>query len=226
MEMAFNDDGLHGVAHLRNNGTFLYSTSDGGLTWTNLGQPANWKSSRITAVPGTNAYVATSVNGFDRGSSVSYDNGVTWTVIESLVPKAVTRFFDASTGYAGSFFLTGPPLRGGIYKSQIVFEVPLSENKRRVSKPGMKREDITKEALVKVYPIPANNLVNISLPAAFTKAMSVISIVNMDGKVLATRTIKAGTLMQVDVSKLSPGLYIVRIQSNTQTITKAITIAR
>ncbi len=63
-EIAFNDDKLHGVAHLRDNNyqTFLYSTFDGGITWTNLGQPANWKSSRITAVPGTNALVSTSVN--------------------------------------------------------------------------------------------------------------------------------------------------------------------
>jgi photosystem II stability/assembly factor-like uncharacterized protein len=48
-EIAFNDDMLHGVAHLRGGGgTFLYSTADGGITWTNLGQPVNWKNSRIT----------------------------------------------------------------------------------------------------------------------------------------------------------------------------------
>jgi photosystem II stability/assembly factor-like uncharacterized protein len=53
-EIAFNDDMVHGVAHLRSgNFTFLYSTADGGLTWTNLGQPANWKAaaSRRCQVP-------------------------------------------------------------------------------------------------------------------------------------------------------------------------------
>ena len=39
---------------------------------------------------------------------------------------AVSRFYNATTGYAGSFFFTGPPFNPGIYKSQINFKLPLS----------------------------------------------------------------------------------------------------
>ncbi len=86
---------------------FLFATTDGGITWKGLGQPAYWKRSRITAVPGTNALVSTSVIGFDRGSAVSYDNGLSWTTINNTILMAVCRFYNSSTGYAGSFFVTG-----------------------------------------------------------------------------------------------------------------------
>lgn len=122
-EIAFNDDKLHGITHVRSNTqTFLFATSDGGVTWTNLGQPAYWKSSRITAVPGTNAFVSTSVIRSNQGSAVSYDYGLTWTEIEKTAPKAVARFLDAETGWAGGYFITGPPFSGGIFKSQIIFQ--------------------------------------------------------------------------------------------------------
>ena len=163
-EIAFLDDGLHGVAHLRGrNRTFVFSTSDGGLTWTNYFQPANWKNSRVTAVPGTNAFVSTSINNpFFRGSAVSYDAGQTWTEIEKDASKAACRFFDAKTGYAGGFFLTGPPLRGGIYKSQIVFQPAGIESAHRSAKQAIQPNEITTDALVKVYPTPAKNVVNIA----------------------------------------------------------------
>jgi photosystem II stability/assembly factor-like uncharacterized protein len=229
MEIAFNDDGLHGVAHLRNNFTFLYSTSDGGLTWTNLGQPFNWKSSRITSVPGTNAFVSTAVNNASfRGSAVSYDNGVTWTELERTTSKAVARFFDANTGYAGGFFVTGPPFNGGIYKSQIAFQLP-SSNHNRIGDnklAGIQFEKNPAETDVTVYPSPASNVVTISLPVAFVKTTSVISIVTMDGKVIETRKSKATNSIQMDVSKLTPGLYVLRIQSGTQVINKTISIVR
>jgi photosystem II stability/assembly factor-like uncharacterized protein len=132
-EIAFLDDGLTGIAHLRNNTigrTYVFSTTDGGLTWTNYFQPPNWKNSRVTAVPGTHAFVSTAVHGnpIFQGSAVSYDAGKTWTEIEKDADKAVCRFFDANTGYAGGFYITGHPVLGvgGMFKSQIVFQTPLS----------------------------------------------------------------------------------------------------
>jgi photosystem II stability/assembly factor-like uncharacterized protein len=226
MEIAFNDDGLHGVSHVRGSQTSLYSTNDGGLTWTNLGQPANWKSSRITAVPGTNALVATSVNGFDRGSSLSYDNGVTWTIIESTVPKAVTRFFDANTGYAGSFFLTGPPLRGGIFKSQIVFQLPSQDKQGSITKSDIQQQNNITDALVKIYPTPANDVVNIALSGELLHAAGVVSLLSSDGRVIETRRAEASNLTQITVSNLPAGIYMIRITTSKQTINKVFTIVR
>jgi photosystem II stability/assembly factor-like uncharacterized protein len=231
-EIAFLDDGLHGVAHLRGRGrTFVFSTSDGGLTWTNYFQPANWKNSRITAVPGTNAFVSTSThpNPLFTGSSVSYDAGQTWTDIERNAPKAACRFFDANTGYAGSFYVTGHPIFGvgGLYKSEIVFQIPSPQNRNgSITKSTIQPEKNLTDALVKVYPTPANNVLNISLPDALANTVNVVSLVSTDGKIIETRRTEASNLLQLDVSKLIPGMYIVRIQSNTQIISKAITIKR
>ncbi|MEO6542003.1 MAG: T9SS type A sorting domain-containing protein [Ferruginibacter sp.] len=228
-EIAFNDDMVHGVAHLRDNfgQTFLFSTADGGVTWTNLGQPANWKNSRITSVPGTNALISTGISGNPnfRGSAISYDNGTTWTEIERAVNKTVSRFYDAETGYACATFVTGPPLRGGIYKSEIVFQTPpvaLISN----TQPSIDLVKGTVDAMVKVYPSPANNVVNISMDDALVNTNSAISIVSMAGKVLESTLSKGSKVIQMNVSKLPAGIYIVRVEANGSTINKTITITR
>jgi photosystem II stability/assembly factor-like uncharacterized protein len=228
-EIAFNDDMVHGVAHLRSgNFTFLYSTADGGLTWTNLGQPANWKSSRITAVPGTNALISTAVNSpAFRGSGISYDNGYTWTELERATSKAAARFFDAHTGYAGSFFVTGPPFQGGIFKSEIVFQVPSAEtSKKNVTQSATLPERTPREFLVKAYPIPASNVLTIVLDDELVNAKSIVSLVRIDGLPVATRRSVGTKSISLDVSRLLPGTYIVQVMANNQTSSKTVTIAR
>ncbi len=231
-EIAFNDDRMHGVTHVRSaNGTFLYNTSDGGVTWTNLGQPANWKSSRITAVPGTNAFVSTSVIFSNRGSAVSYDNGVSWTVIDSTVSKAVARFYDAQTGWAGGFFVTGPPFSGGLYKSQIAFETPGCHNKVN---PDQMDNSITSNRPsintiagdgIKIFPTPAGDVVNVSFEKTSGNSGNVVSILNIKGQLIETKK-TFGPSVQFNVSTLSPGIYILRVTSDGETINKMITVAR
>ena len=233
-EIAFLDDGRTGVAHLRNPGifrTYVLSTTDGGLTWTNYFQPPNWKNSRVTAVPGTNAFVSTSThpNPLFTGSSVSYDAGQTWTHIDQTAQKAVCRFFDANTGYAGGFHVSGHPFFGdkGIFKSEIVFQLPPSQaNNRSIVKTSVQAEKNITDALVKVYPTPANDVVNIALPDAMVNTVSAISVLSSDGKLIETRSAKGSNLIQLDVSKLRAGIYVIRIVTNTQTISRAITITR
>jgi photosystem II stability/assembly factor-like uncharacterized protein len=225
-EIAFLDDGLHGVAHLRGRGrTFVFSTSDGGLTWTNYFQPANWKNSRVTAVPGTNAFVSTSThpNPLFTGSSVSYDAGQTWTDIERTRQKAVCRFFDATTGYAGGFFVTGTPLLG-MFKSEIVFQTNSELKSSNVN--SIEQIKTKADGLVKIYPTPANDVVNVFLPDAVMNGSEVVSVLSMDGKVMQSGKSTGSQLIRVNVSKLPAGSYVLRIKTSTQTINKVITIAR
>ncbi|MGB8190426.1 MAG: T9SS type A sorting domain-containing protein, partial [Chitinophagaceae bacterium] len=233
MEIAFNDDKLHGVTHVRDNfGTYLYQTSDGGVTWTNLGSPANWKSSRITAVPGTNALISTGINGNPafRGSAISYDNGTTWTELERSVQRTVSRFYDAETGYACAAFITGPPLRGGIWKSAIVFELPANNKKGpheektvSVKQPSV---EVKSDDLVKVYPTPARDVISILLQDPLAITNKTISIISMDGRVMLSTQQGGSNLVRLNVSKLPAGVYTVRITTNAQTINKVITIVR
>jgi photosystem II stability/assembly factor-like uncharacterized protein len=236
-EIAFLDDGLTGVAHLRNNTigrTYVFSTTDGGLTWTNYFQPANWKNSRVTAVPGTNAFVSTSThpNPLFTGSSVSYDAGQTWTHIDQTARKAVCRFFDANTGYAGSFYVTGHPLfgTGGLFKSEIVFQLPtanrLADENNRSKPQNLQQATLVASADINVYPIPAADAVTVVLPDPLAKVKTVVNIVSVDGKLAESRTSSGSKLIRVDVSKLPAGLYMIRVTGNGQTISKQITIAR
>jgi photosystem II stability/assembly factor-like uncharacterized protein len=233
-EIAFLDDGLHGVAHLRGrNRTFVFSTSDGGLTWTNYFQPANWKNSRVTAVPGTNAFISTSThpNPLFTGSSVSYDAGQTWTDVERNAQKAACRFFDAQTGYAGGFYQTGHPVFGvgGIYKSQIVFQTAaLPDNAISASnaKQAAIDERMINENGVKVFPTPARDVVHLILPGAVVNKEGVVSIHSLDGRLLQSTKLSGATSMRLNVSKLPAGVYTLRITSKTQMINKVITIAK
>jgi hypothetical protein len=124
----------------------------------------------MTAVPGTHAFVSTSVhpNPLFTGSSVSYDAGKTWTHIDQTAQKAVCRFFDATTGYAGGFYVSGHPVlsQRGIFKSTIQFELthytccPKQQRDATFRHPA--NENWKADATVKVYPTPARNIINIA----------------------------------------------------------------
>jgi photosystem II stability/assembly factor-like uncharacterized protein len=236
-EIAFLDDGLTGVAHLRGRGrTFVFSTTDGGITWTNYFQPPNWKNSRITAVPGTNAFISTSThpNPLFTGSSISYDAGQTWTDLERNRQKAACRFFDATTGYAGGFYITGHPVLGvgGIYKSDIVFEVPAADDNTVVqqnnsinqSTIGLEKKD--KPESFKVYPTPANDVINVFLENSLMNNSSVVSLFNIDGRLIESKKPQGSKLVQLNVSKLPTGQYVLRVTSKSQTTNKIITVKR
>ena len=96
-EIAFNDDALHGLAHIRSGATTkLFATSDGGLTWTQrvTASIPNWRRDRITSVPGTNSFISTSTSA-QGGSAISNDNGLTWTLIENTTQKCLCTYEDS-----------------------------------------------------------------------------------------------------------------------------------
>lgn len=231
-EIAFLDDGLTGVAHLRHPATFrtfVYSTLDGGLTWTNYFQPPNWKNSRLTAVPGTNAFISTSVsqNVAFTGSSISYDAGQTWAHIDQTGSKAACRFYDANTGYAGGLHVSGHPVFGtrGIFKSQIVFEMPpayaIGEN---VDLSDVAQDNVIDENQVNCFPMPARDIINVEVPDDFGDTGARISIHSMYGNLLQSAELSGAKSTQLNVSKLPAGMYMLRIVSGTQRIDKVISI--
>ncbi|RYZ54272.1 MAG: T9SS type A sorting domain-containing protein [Sphingobacteriales bacterium] len=191
-EIAFLDDGLRGLSHLRNGSvTMLFSTDDGGLTWTQL--PTHpWKQSKITAIPGTGRFMSTSVVSNSPGSAYSDDHGLTWVVVD-MKAKAACRFFDSTTGWGAGYFNDKPGLQmsGGIYKWDTT---TLS-----VADPGIGE-------LYKVYPNPAGDKINISYPQ--TAGMQQLLIYNAIGSLV--KMVDHATTQPVDIAGLPGGMYFIR----------------
>jgi photosystem II stability/assembly factor-like uncharacterized protein len=195
-EIAFNDDGLHGLTNLRtpNNTVILFSTADGGVTWTQMVPTPQWKRSRVTSVPGTSTFVSTSVVGANRGSSYSTDNGVSWTVIESLVPKAACKFLNSTTGWGGGFFNDinpNAPMSGGLWKWDNTVLLGLNEN-------------ISKSFYV-LSPNPAADVLNISLGA--DSATDDLKFYNAIG--VLVKEIDNTNGLEIDIRNLPLGMYII-----------------
>jgi photosystem II stability/assembly factor-like uncharacterized protein len=195
-EIAFSDDGLHGLTNIRtaNNTVILFSTVDGGATWTQMAPHPKWKRSRVTAVPGTSTFVSTSVIYSNRGSAYTKDNGATWIEIDGTVQKAACRFLNSTTGWAGGYFNDNPIyiIGDGIYKWDNTVSLSVQKNN---AKP-----------LYTVYPNPAANILHISLGADVTR--DDLQFYNSIG--VLVKEVNNSNGEEINVSDLSAGVYLIK----------------
>lgn len=176
---------------LRNGATNnFYSTTDGGATWS---AASTFTGTRkvLSYIPNTSTIVATSsVNG-STGTDFSSNNGATWTNIENGGPqRGFVAFIDGSTGWCGGF--NTDATTGGIYK----FDGNLGT------------EDFSSNKSA-IYPNPTNGLVTIALATAETFEAKVMDI---NGKVLLTKTFNGLENNLMDVSSLSSGVYMMELK--------------
>ncbi|HEX9980123.1 MAG TPA: T9SS type A sorting domain-containing protein [Flavobacterium sp.] len=195
-EIAFNDDGLHGLTNIRtpNNTVILFSTTDGGVTWTQMAPHPNWKRSRVTSVPGTSIFVSTSVIYPNRGSSYTTDNGATWIIIDSSIQKAACRFLNSTTGWAGGYFNDinpNAPMSGGLWKFDNT--VPL----------GIVDNEVT---AFYISPNPVADVLNISVGSDLP--LDDFRFYNSVGALVMEVSNSNGE--SIDVSGLSSGVYLIK----------------
>jgi photosystem II stability/assembly factor-like uncharacterized protein len=200
-EIAFNDDGQHGLTHVRSSSaTFLFATSDGGVTWTQMPTHPKWKQSKLTAVPGTSKFVSTSVIGFNQGSAYTTDLGATWIEIESASMKAACRFLDSTTGWAGGFFNDNPPqpFSGGMYKWD-------SSAALSVAGPGLEPDD----AFI-ISPNPASETITVAY-----KTGGILKISDMRGTIILTKEFSGSAgRINIPVDSLPAGIYGYQFQGS------------
>jgi photosystem II stability/assembly factor-like uncharacterized protein len=174
--------------------TYTYSTtSNGGASWTPT-TPVPFTGTRrlLTYIPGTTRIVATSAAA-PVGTSVSTDNGTSWTDVESDAQRGVSAFLNDTTGWCAGF---SGALVDGIFK----LTSPLGTN------------DVTASAKFKVYPNPATSTITIS--AADVDSYQ-LNVTDLTGKTVMTKPLN-GMENNVDISALSSGAYFFELSSDNK----------
>ncbi len=170
-----------------------YTTTNGGMTW---GTGATFTGTRriLNYVPGTTTIVATS-QAAPVGTSVSTNNGATWTDVESAMQRGASAFI-GTTGWSAGFGDGDPFGTAGIFKLTSPLANPGFEN----------------AAKFKVYPNPATSVVTISTPDVDSANLSVT---DLSGKVVMTKSLN-GIENSVDISSLSTGAYFFELTSGNK----------
>lgn len=181
----------------------FYTTTNGGQTWSTA---SSFTGTRplLNYIPGTTIMVGTSFGtptgatpATPVGTSVSYDNGTTWTDLEptGTVQRGFSDFLSPSIGWCGGFSSIDPLESKGVFK--------LSQS---LSTPAVAATKFS------VYPNPAKSVVTIS--AADVDSYK-LSVTDLSGKIVMTKLLN-GIENTVDVSSLSSGAYFFELASDSK----------
>lgn len=167
------------------------TTTNGGTTWST---PVPFTGTRfiLNYIPGTTTIVATS-QAAPVGTSVSTDNGATWTDVETGAQRGASAFLNLTTGWCAGF--STDPLTDGVYRLT----------------GGLSTTDFNTTKF-KVYPNPASSIVTIS--AADVDSFN-LSVTDLSGKVIMTKSLN-GIENTVDISSLSTGAYFFELRSDNK----------
>ncbi len=175
-----------------------YTTTNGGATWSAANTFTGTR--RILSyIPNTSNIVATSLAA-PTGTSLSTDNGATWTEVESAAQRGASGFVDATIGWAAGFSTSSTV--GGIFK----LNAPLANT------------DFASTSKFTVYPNPAYNTVNISVDNVESYNLSVT---DLTGKVVMQKSF-SGMENSLDISALSSGAYFFTLNADNKSETVKI----
>jgi photosystem II stability/assembly factor-like uncharacterized protein len=193
-DMAFTDtnNGL-----LQTSDFFLFSTSDGGTTWTDVpwaGTLRNFGVSEIPGLPNTYISVGEDLDAV-RGSSYTTDGGLNWVNINDnpdteYVQGGVVSFLNANTGFASGFSTSAAV--GGIYKWN--------------GEPLMKATFFSGDKAFTASPNPTSGLIQLS-----GKSISNVVVYDVLGKQVSNTNYSALNTVSLDLSSFNNGVYMVKV---------------
>ncbi len=76
---------------------------------------------------------------------------------------------------------------------------------------------------ISIYPIPARNLITIDFSKS-VRNYSTYEIINLHGQILLKDNLRSGDIINVDISQLTTGFYIVNLRSDNNLISKKIIV--
>jgi photosystem II stability/assembly factor-like uncharacterized protein len=180
-------------------GNRISRTTDGGQTWTPVTPAGNFFRHGITHVTGTpNSYVIYSDFVATPGFSVTKDNGLTWTLIDSNVHSSAA-FINSQTGWSGGNE-TMYKLAGNI----------LSTPKEAVSANSFL-----------IYPNPGQGLFHITAAAAGAFTLEVYDLV---GNMVVHQESNSFGKNTLDLSGQKKGVYLLHIKSGEQRMVEKIVL--
>ena len=146
--------------------------------------------------------------------------------------------FSNCTGTINASILPGTPA-GGAYRIRVVSNIPPvtgSANLYAIGiehspcggslgiEVGKQTETFYNDNDIKIYPNPAKESITVKLPA--NSDLSAIKIFDMNSRILKTAEIQEADEINIDVTDIQSGIYIVIVSSGIQSIHKKIVIAK
>jgi hypothetical protein len=194
---------LYGFAIKKETPFTVKKTMDGGNNWSAYTLPENFLQGELANVPHTNGTWVSVVFNDPSGSSYSIDNGLTFTMLESGIPYTSVAFYNARIGWAGSY--NTDSVNGGIYKWNY-------DNSVLASNPKAIRVDPDSPGGFYLYPNPVSSFLHMQCKRSSSKPCFVELFTLQGSKVSSfERKFYFGEVVNMDMSLLKPGLYILRI---------------
>ena len=211
------ESGAYAMAD-ENNGILIsaihgfYRTADGAATWTEdvspVGYYRNFDISRVPGLPTVYVTTGEDIDGIGRGTSYSVDSGANWVDINELDEFDVDGggclvFYDATHGLASGF--TASSVEGGMWKwigdaNDLLLSTSTFSNDKSFS-----------AALNQTSGVLTVN----------GKDIANVTVYDILGKQVASQSATAASSVELNVSSLNSGLYMVTV---TNTLGNASTI--
>jgi photosystem II stability/assembly factor-like uncharacterized protein len=140
-----------------------------------------------------------------RGFLVSTDSGLTWSAYNSGLMDYNINSISANA--TNVFIGTGPPgqiLYGGSVWKKNLSEIPLTLSVKEIDVGHKGVDDIS------IYPVPATNNINLNAPQKST-----VEFLDIHGQLLKS-FITRDANMNVNIMELTPGLYFIKIKTDTR----------
>ena len=190
----------------------LYRTTDRGTTWIKVnysgtffcydfdnvpGTPQEWISTGgDTSIPGN------SMNGI--GSSISYDDGDHWSILDTGVNHTCMEMTSSSHGYTGG--ITSGSGNDGVFVSSVTLGINNPANKE-----------------ITVYPNPTRGMVIVSFDSQ--TPITSITVYNILGKEVLNQQSSVGSRqMDIDLSSQPDGLYTLLIKAGENIFQRKIIV--
>lgn len=199
---------------LTDDGFNMWTTIDGGKTWTPAVPNGTIRDGGLCYVPGTtNSFVCLGVDGDvgTRGSSYSCDGGLNWTDINLIVGETnkvngtgALNFASLTQGLAAGFNDT--TLRG-IFKYT---GTQLAECQPSVATTSFSTSGYS------IAPNPTNGLVELK-----GTNINLVVVTDMLGKVVSNNTYSSLSNVTIDMTSYNTGIYFVKVTNNEGTVSTA-----